>query len=272
MVSIRMRASIRSKANNRKKCADLHVSGAEGLYEHGLTGEVVEGYIMRALGHSRGRPDRIDINIEKIKAVPKKIRSLPITTIACRSANMAQRHIRDLLLLAGASGFAVENALKVVYGPVVMRGASLMCAVSGRRIEPDRRRGVRVSRLGIGSYAEDVLKRVLDKAGINSDTVRDALVLASKVACCKEVIAELCVSDDPDYTTGYVSSRKLGYVRVPHIKSGGDRRGGRIFFVKDGVVPEKVIAYLEKKPVLLDDVSECSGVLSINEIIGKHHI
>ncbi len=272
MVNIRMRASIRSRERVRKKSPDLHISGAEGIYEQALTGEVIERYIKRAMNHSRGRPDRIHIKIERISTAPNKIRSLPIATVSCRSNEHAQRYIWELLSLAGASAVATQNAMKVVYGPVVMRGASLIGAGSGRRIEPDRQRGVRVSRLGIGRDASDVLSRVLDKACINSDTVREALILASKVACCVEVIAELCVSDDPDYTTGYASSRKFGYVRVPNIKKRGERCGGRVFFVRDNIVPEKVIAFLEKKPVLIDDVSECLGVLSINEIIGKYHI
>ncbi len=267
-----MRASVRISKENRKTSPDFHISGAEGIFESALTAEVVERYIMRALNHPRGKPDKIEIKIERIKAAPKKIGSLPVMTITCRSTHAARRHIRDLLLLAGATDAAIENALKVVYSPRVMRGASLICASSGKRIEPDRRRGVRASRLGIGHDASYVLRRVLEKEGINSDTVREALVLASKVACCEAVVAELCVSDDPDYTTGYVSSRRFGYVRVPHIKNRGDGRGGRVFFVRDNAVRERVIAFLEKKPVLVDEASECLGVFSINEIIGKYHI
>ncbi len=272
MVSIRMRASVRSREQARKKSHGLHISGAEGIFERALTGEVIQGYIKRAMNHSRGKPDRIEIKIEKIRSEPKKIRSLPVTTVRCRSTDHAQRCIRDLLFLAGTSDTAVRNALKVVFGPIVMRGASLICALSGRRVEPERRRGVRASRLGIGRDAAEVMNKVLNRAGIDSDTVKEALVLASKVSSCKDVIAELCVSDDPDYTTGYVSARKFGYVRVPHIKRRGDKRGGRVFFVRDDADLEKVIAFLEKKPVLIEDVSECLGVLSINEIIGKHHI
>jgi 6-carboxyhexanoate--CoA ligase len=272
MVSVRMRAARRTKKKDRKKSSDLHISGAEGIYERGAVGEVVEGYISRALTHPRGKPDRIEIKIEKINAAPKKIRSLPIRTVISRSAQAAQRHIRNLLFLAGVSETAIKRALKVVYGERVMRGASLMSAGAGRRFEPDRQRGIRVSRLGIGRAAAAVLSRELVGARLDSETVREALVLASKVACCEEVIAELCVSDDPDYTTGYVSSRNFGYVRVPHIKEKGDRNGGRVFFVRDNAVLERVISFLEKKPVLVDEVSECLGVFSIDEIIGNCHI
>jgi 6-carboxyhexanoate--CoA ligase len=272
MVSIRMRASRRIKKKDRAKLSDLHISGAEGIYEPDLIGEAVEGYIRRAMTHPRGKPDRIEIKIERIKTRPKKIRSLPLKTVMSRSTLAAQRHIRYLLFSAGVTETAIKRALKVVYGKRVMRGASLISAGSGRRIEPDRDRGVRASRLGIDRGAVSVLNHELMREGIDSETVREALVLASKVACCEEVVAELCVSDDPDYTTGYVSSRKLGYVRVPHIKKKGDRRGGRVFFVRDDAVRERVISFLEKKTVLVDEVSQCLGVFPIDEIIDNYHI
>ena len=269
MVSIRMRASRRIKG---KKPAYLHISGAEGIYGRDSIGEVVERFIGRALNHPRGKPDRIEIGIERIKTSPKKIRSLPIRTVISGSTQAAQHHIRNLLFFAGVAENAIKSALEVVYGERTMRGASLVSAGSGRRIEPDRARGVRASRLGIDHAAASILNDELMRGGIDSETVREALVLASKVACCEEVIAELCVSDDPDYTTGYVSSRKFGYVRVPHIKKKGDRRGGRVFFVRDNAARERVISFLEKKPVFIDEVSEFLGVFSIDEIIGNCHI
>jgi 6-carboxyhexanoate--CoA ligase len=272
MISVRMRASRQVKKKDGRKFADVHISGAEGIYERGSEGEVVEGFIRRALAHPRGKPDRIEIKIERIKTRPKKIRSLTIRTLINRSIQAAQRHIRDLLFSAGVSETAIKGALKVVYGESAMRGASLISAAGGRRVEPDRARGVRASRLGIARRAASILGRKLRRSGIDSETVREAVVLASKVASCREVIAELCVSDDPDYTTGYVSSRKFGYVRVPRIKRKGDRRGGRVFFVRDEAVPDRAISYLEKKPVLVDEVSECLGIFSIDEIIGNCHI
>lgn len=272
MVSIRMRASGRIKKKGGNKSSDLHISGAEGIYERGSIGEIVDGYVRRALTHPRGRPDRIEIKIERITTMPKKIRSLPLKTVICRSTQAAQRHIRNLLFSAGVTETAIKTALKVVYGERTMRGASLISAGSGRRIEPDRDRGVRASRLGIDRGAASILSHELKREGIDSETIREALVLASKVACCEEVIAELCVSDDPDYTTGYVSSRKFGYVRVSHIKRKGDRRGGRVFFVRDNAVRERVISFLEKKTVLIDEVSQCLGVFPIDEIIGNCYI
>ncbi len=272
MVNIRMRASRRFAGKYCSKSSEMHISGAEGIFEQSSAPAIVDEYINRAMTHPRGRPDRIEITLETISGRPKKIRSLPVRTAVCGSTLVARRHIRKILVSAGVTNTAVKRALKVVYGESTMRGASLICAGSGRRVEPDRRRGIRASRLGISTSAGDALTLELQREGINCETVREAVVLASKVASCEQVIAELCVSDDPDYTTGYVSSRKFGYVRIPHIKRKGDRRGGRVFFMRDDADINMAISFLEKMPVLIDKVSECYGVSSMNEVVGHCHI
>jgi 6-carboxyhexanoate--CoA ligase len=120
-------------------------------------------------------------------------------------------------------------------------------------------RGVRASRLGISKKAELALSASLTRQEINTPTVKEALLLASKVASCNHVVAELCISDDPDYTTGYVASMKLGYVRIPHLKDKGDKEGGRVFFLSDEADISAAIRYLEKTPVILCSVPECFG-------------
>lgn len=148
-----------------------------------------------------------------------------------------------------------------------MRGAAVVNSESGERLEPDMERGVRVSRLGISKPASKILSSKLSRHRINTDTVKEALILASKVAFCKPMVAELCVSDDPDYTTGYVASKKFGYVRIPHIKSKGSISGGRAFFVNGDADIEEIIHYLEKVPVITGEVSPCRGTLQLNEIL-----
>ena len=66
------------------------------------------------------------------------------------------------------------------------------------------------------------------------------------------IVAEICVSDDPDYVTGYVASKTTGYVRITKLKALGDPDGGRIFLYRGPRedVP-KTIAYLEKQMVLV---------------------
>ncbi|MBI3592401.1 MAG: 6-carboxyhexanoate--CoA ligase, partial [Nitrospirae bacterium] len=146
---------------------------------------------------------------------------------------------------------AINTAFNILMSPRTMRGASLVLSVSGNRTEPDRSRGVRVSRLGIEKNAVNRLSRRLSRSKINTPTVREALILASKVASCPEIVAEVCISDDPDYTTGYIASRGLGYVRITNIKCPGDMRGGRVFFIKEDADIGKLIDYLEKRPIIV---------------------
>jgi 6-carboxyhexanoate--CoA ligase len=141
--------------------------------------------------------------------------------------------------------------MRIVTGRAAMHGAALVLGESAVRAEPDRRRGVRVSRLGILGEEERRLSRRLARQGINTTTVKEALVLASKVASCPHVLAELCVSDDPDYTTGYVASKRFGYVRIPCIKKTGSSGGGRVFFIREGADVIRIVSYLERTPVIL---------------------
>ncbi len=84
-----------------------------------------------------------------------------------------------------------------------------------------------------------------------------------------DIISELCVSDNPDYTTGYVASKSLGYVRIPHIKDRSSMYGGRVFFVKDSVDLNLLKRYLEERPVIINIISRCKGQMKLDEIM-KH--
>lgn len=249
--SVRMRASKRVKGQGaRGKGHEVHISGAEGLYGLSEIDKAVKNYYKRAIEHPRGLPDRIVITVEKPIRKPIEIPLLPVSTMRSDSHDNSKKILKTLLLRQGVSVKAIQNAMKVVYGRRAMRGASLIRAESGIRVEPDRKRGVRVSMLGIDKGSEKAVSRKLSMSGINTATVKEALTLASKVASCIGVIAELCISDDPDYTTGYIASKAAGYVRIPNIKQKRSLSGGRVFFVEDGADVERIIGYLEKTPVI----------------------
>lgn len=278
LLSIRMRAS--KKVGRRKMkvkgkesgLTEMHVSGAEGIYVNSERAKVVERYIERALSHPRGKPDRIVITIEKIRRKPRMIETLPVTTLHCHSNREARRHIKTILETIGVSETAYRNALEVLNAGSAMRGASLIRCKSGRRAEPDRKRGIRASRLGIERTCDKKLSMELSLYDINTVTVKEAVILASKVASCRQVIAELCISDDPGYTTGYVSSRKYGYVRVPNIKEKRAKNGGRVFFTTEDADRESVIDFLEETSVIITGTAGCRGTRSIDEILNHHHI
>jgi len=250
--SIRMRASMTvggSGPPSGKKT--VHISGAEGLYKPSEIEGVTRRYLLRAMNHSRGKPDTVVITVERVRERPIIIPLLPVSTEGCGSPDDARRLVSRLLSNTGVSEKAIRSGLRIVAGKKVMRGASLVFSGAGSRAEPDMERGVRVSRLGIERSSERALSRRLAKAGINTTTVKEALILASKVASCSGIVAELCVSDDPDYTTGYVASKKFGYVRIPNIKHKGSLCGGRVFFISEDADVEHIINYLEKKPVIV---------------------
>ena len=246
------KSKVQSPSSNVRRLIsnEIHISGAEGLYELSEVNKIINNYFSRALSHPRGRPDKVVITIEKIGQKPKLVPLLPVSAIKNNSPEKAGDVICRVLSGAGVSQKAIDKSLRIVNAES-MRGAALIIAESGIRAEPDKERGVRVSRLGIEKTAERNLAGRLSKRGINNTTVKEALVLASKVASCDGVVAELCVSDDPDYTTGYVASRDMGYVRITNIKKEGRPKGGRVFFVREDADIHCIIDYLERTPVLM---------------------
>lgn len=261
-----------AKLNRNARGREIHISGAEGICSDKERPKIVEGYIERALTHPRGEPDTIVISIERITQKPKTIPALPVTTLACDSPAEAMEYINQILSTIRISKTAIKNGLKVLSADNPMRGASVIRSHSGRRVEPDRERGVRASRLGITKAAEKVLFLRLKKEGINNTTVKEALILASKVVSCRHVAAELCISDDPDYTTGYIASKSLGYIRVPNIKMRGRKTGGRVFFVHEHADVNSVVEFMEKTAVMINKASIIYGIKSADEILDRHNI
>lgn len=262
--------NLKYKTKN-SKLTEIHISGAEGLYRKSEIKEIVEQYIERAFNHPRGKADRIIIAIEDIKQEPKTISALPVSTIKNTTPREGKKLARQLLQSSEVSERAIDKALELIKRDG-MRGAAIITAEKAKRLEPDRKRGIRVSRLGITKSALKKLSSKLLKYEINSETVKEALILASKVSSCEQVIAELCVSDDPNYTTGYVASKEFGYVRIPHIKNKGSRSGGRAFFVKEGIDVGGIIEYLERRPVIIGKVSFCKGIVPFDEILNHPYI
>jgi 6-carboxyhexanoate--CoA ligase len=267
--SIRMRAS--KTANTTREGSsknEIHISGAEGLYPVSEIPAVVSRYTERALHHSKGKADKIVVTAEKIRQRSQTIPALPISTVMCRMPEEGKTIIQEILFALGITKKALQAGFATIRKGG-MRGAAIIGATEGYRFEPDRQRGVRVSRLGITSPASKLLSARLSDCGINTDIVKEALILASKVVSHKDVIAELCVSDDPDYTTGYVASEKFGYIRVPHIKRKRSTMGGRAFFVREGSDINGLIYYLETMPVMIGKTALCKGIHSVYEILNN---
>jgi 6-carboxyhexanoate--CoA ligase len=251
MWNIRMRASKNECRTRQGTLTEFHISGAEGIFDASEITRANGDLIKRALTHPRGAPDKIVITLEKVSGRPLKSAVLSVETAESASPDAARVLIRAKTVRLGISAPALAAAFRVLYSGNVMRGASLISSVSGKRLEPDKKRGIRVSCFGTDRASDAALSEKLISLGLNNTTVKEALLLASKVASCRDIIAEICVSDDPDYTTGYIASRKFGYLRILNIKKTGSMCGGRVFFVREGADTGRVISYLQNKPVVL---------------------
>ena len=244
MYSVRMRASE----------GERHVSGAERIVEEDEIQETVLSLVERAQSHERGKPDIINISIESLKTPVKHLTSLPITLLDVENAASGKDTARRLLSYLGIPLSCAEKAFSLLENGGSMRGAVVM-DLEGKRLEPDKYRGIRATRMDIAKDAARELKSLLESVGLASyyAHISEALVLATKVASVEGSIAELCWSDDPSYTTGYVASKKLGYMRIPHLKKEGDYRGGRVFFV-DNVDLNRYIEGIEKSAVIINKI------------------
>ena len=136
---------------------------------------------------------------------------------------------------------AVEHAFtELGQLPGNMRGAILMDANTGVRLDQDTMRGVRVSHM-------DACGNETRSMNVH---MREALVLATKVQSCPGIVGELCWSDDPDYTVGYVACNGI-YHRIPNMKEMGNPIGGRVFFVDTNRPIHEIVDYLENTTVLV---------------------
>ncbi len=247
LFSIRMRASRLGE----------HLSGAERLVRTEAVESICLELLRRGRGHSRGEADAVRLAIDLVDEAEVVTVSLPdLLTWQVADVDAGRRAALSRLVAAGVPEPVAGKAMRrlaegAAPGGGVMRGAMLVDVRTGERLEADRARGVRVSRMDLLPETAAELSRRLAVHDLDNRHVREALVLAAKVISAPGVVAELCWSDDPDYTAGYVAAPIFGYQRFPRLKPAGDRRGGRAFFVdrRRGDVAE-LVRYLERTPVL----------------------
>ena len=243
----------------RASAGGAHVSGAERVVPAAAVPAALAALGARALAHPKGEPDEIHLRVEPAGDI-LRIPALPVALE--RTATAAEGMARAAELLAADGVSRVPEIMALFRETYAMRGAMLLDADTLERLEPDRARGVRATRMdaapgGSGPCAASAapggsgaLPRPLAKNHFS-----EALVLASKVQAAPGIVAEICVSDDPDYVTGYVASRSLGYRRITTIKERGAPSGGRIFLFRGprSLVPD-CIRFLQERSVLVEGV------------------
>ncbi|MCS3900600.1 6-carboxyhexanoate--CoA ligase [Methanococcus voltae] len=259
--------SLKMRASNEKK----HISGAERL----LRAEKAEGIekvaselIHRALTHENGIPDFINLKVEKVCQKIKKIPHIPIVynkdnigTINNKNYEMtckdnSRRYAHDLLknkfkefdINDVLSEFLIKLGFEII-DEGGMRGAAII-SLDGSRLDiafnEEVEKGVRVKNID----TDDRLKDKINKNELYTDRTVDAIAIASKVIDLG-IVAELCTSDNPSYTTGYVATED-GYFRVKNLKDSGET-GGRVFYVYNlnEQLLKELIDNLENKPYLI---------------------
>lgn len=247
MFSVRMRAA----EGGSHEEGGFHISGGEMLVEKHSLETAVQELLQKAMLHSRGDADFIQLVMEKV--APRdilRVPPLPVTTVTANHVQEGRLYAMRYLQSLGISEQAARKGIELLASQPNLRGAAIMSASSGERLDAGLR-GIRATRMG---WTEKGYKQWADRHAIASPRVAEALALATKVAHAPFVLAELCWSDDPEYVTGYIASFKEGYVRIPHLKEKGDFSGGRVFYVSDDVQLEELIAYLEKAPTLIEEV------------------
>ncbi|MEJ7619468.1 MAG: 6-carboxyhexanoate--CoA ligase [Aquificaceae bacterium] len=243
MLSLRMRAELKGQ----------HISGAERLIKPDALQRTIRELIKRPKAY-----DKMVITLERVEEITTIPKALTIYSYDFKSVEEAHNFAIKSLSKEGIPEEIALEALKTLKGGANpkggnMRGAVLMDIQTGERLEPDKERGIRTVRVDWKDRQE--VKRVLRERGLKKpylERLLDALALATKNIHCG-VIAELCWSDDPDYITGYIAGKNLGYVRIKPMKEYGVPLGGRVYFVmREGI--EKLIECLQNRAILIENL------------------
>jgi len=257
--SVRMRAAGRD---------GRHLSGAERLvYEERLKSTVGELYD-RGIA-SGAPPDFLQVTIEKIDAASVvRTSALPVATLLCDSPAESHMAASGILAESGVSETAFNLAWELISRPLAaepMRGAALFDSESGVRLDGDNARGVRATRM---DYAPEDLSGISDAfslANLAHFRTREALLVATKVLW-SGVVGELCWSDDPQYTAGYIATGKRGYIRIPEFKPRG-ALGGRAFFIDKSADITAIVDRLERQALWVHGPLEVRPSLQLADLL-----
>lgn len=218
MYSIKMRASEQH----------THISGAETLCETDDIEQTIQRFFNKGFFHENGDVDFLNLKIEKVTQPIETLSALPIVEGA---------ELQDLILHHGISTAALNQGWAYIQNQTSYRGAVILSAQTGERLDETGARGVSATRFTFDT------QEVCDV----NERVQDALAIATCLTHHPQVKGELCVSDDLSYTTGYFATSE-GYYRLHHMKPPQSRDGGRVIFVEEDIDLEDYIHFLEETP------------------------
>jgi 6-carboxyhexanoate--CoA ligase len=236
-----------------------HISGAERLTSPYTLNEISTQFINRAISHDKGIPDVINLKIEFIpaKSIIRQI-SLPVFSFRTNNHAEADTICTALLMKAGISPTSIKAGIGWVNSGNLegraFSGAFIMDRSSSQVLNPEMK-PVRATTMDYTLTAHAQIDEILIQNGLAGTRLKEALVLATKVAHAPSALAEFCLSDNPGYHTGYVALTGIGYFRIPFLKK-RQAVGGRIFFV-DGqnFNWDTYSRYMRETAVLIDRIS-----------------
>lgn len=235
-----MKYSIKMRSSQKVNEKDIHLSGAERIVDEKNLMVVLEKLASRALNHSRGEADFINLKINKIKEEDIiRVKALKTRTIKVDNKEEGYRVVAEFLNKIGINN--IQKVLNLLLNTINMRGAIILNILSLERMEDDWEKGVRVTNMDYEKEGDIEIK----------NHYKEALCLATKTLNAKAIVGEICISDDPDYVTGYVAT-KNEYIRITKLKDKGSFLGGRIFLYDPRLdTLENTISYLENQLVVV---------------------
>lgn len=243
--------SLKMRASKHIGSIQEHVSGAEKILPQQELPQQMEALLSRALHHAKGKADFINLKIEAISSENLKyIEALPVSTHEAATPADGRQFMCQIMAELGLTPDKCQKILELFQATYGMRGAMLLDVDTLERLEPDQQRGIRAT------YMDSIAPKGEAKAICDGKNhFQEALVLASKVLSAPNIIGELCMSDDPDYITGYIATRDKGYIRITQLKEMGCPDGGRIFLYRGPKSQvEDCIQYLQEQRVLVKNV------------------
>lgn len=243
--------SLKMRASKHTGSIQEHVSGAEKILPQQELPQQLEALLSRALHHAKGKADFINLKIEAIAPENLQyIEALPVSTHEAATPAEGRQFMCQIMTELGLTPDKCQKILELFQATYGMRGAMLLDVDTLERLEPDQQRGIRAT------YMDSIAPKGEAKAICDGKNhFQEALVLASKVLSAPNIIGELCMSDDPDYITGYIATRDKGYIRITQLKEMGCPDGGRIFLYRGPKSQvEDCIQYLQEQRVLVKNV------------------
>ncbi|MDK9295954.1 hypothetical protein FAM19031_002153 [Propionibacterium freudenreichii] len=165
--------SVRMRASADHDGATVHVSGAETLVREHAIGDCLTALLQRGMSHPREPADSVVFSVDRIPdAALEHTNTLPTALHECADVAAAHDYYRARIAPFVADP---DRVMALLLNTTQMRGAMLVSCATGRRLEPDRARGVRVSTFGLAGDGD---------VGVHAHKQHhnEAVVLASKVA------------------------------------------------------------------------------------------